>query len=259
MSNLQTLAGFHAIVARLRHAPDSIRELYVQAQRRDKRMQALINQAQAAGVAVHPVGAERLDGLAHGVRHQGAVALARASVLAVNLDDILDDLTEPAHLLVLDGVTDPHNLGACLRSADAAGVHAVIAPRDRAVGLNSTVRRVACGAADTVPYLTVTNLARTLRALKDRGVWVIGTDAATDGQAPQTIHQIDARAPIAWVMGAEGEGLRRLTRDTCDVLATIPMRGSVESLNVSVASAVCLFETVRQRAATASSSSTPTP
>jgi len=253
MSSTHILAGFHAVVARLRHAPDTIGELYVQAQRRDRRMQTLIAQAHSAGLAVHPVANERLDGLARGVRHQGVVALATAPALAVDLDEVLDSLTEPAHVLILDGVTDPHNLGACLRSADAAGVHAVIAPRDRAVGLNSTVRRVACGAADTVPYLTVTNLARTLRALKERGVWLVGTD----GEASTTIHQVDARLPTAWVMGAEGEGLRRLTRETCDVLATIPMRGAVESLNVSVASAVCLFETVRQR--TASSSPTPHP
>jgi len=253
MSTPQILAGFHAVVARLRHAPDSIQDVYVQAQRRDRRMQTLIAQAQAAGVGVHPVPAERLDGLSRGVRHQGVVALAAARPLAVDVDDVLDVLSEPAHLLILDGVTDPHNLGACLRSADAAGVHAVIAPRDRAVGLNSTVRRVACGAADTVPYLTVTNLARTMRALKDRGVWLVGTD----GDAETTIHHIDARLPMAWVMGAEGEGLRRLTRETCDTLATIPMRGSVESLNVSVASAVCLFEAVRQRATIAPSSLTP--
>jgi 23S rRNA (guanosine2251-2'-O)-methyltransferase len=149
----------------------------------------------------------------------------------------------PPLLLILDGVTDPHNLGACLRTADAAGVHAVIAPRDRAVGLNATVQRVACGAADTVPYLMVTNLARTMRGLKDRGVWLVGTD----DQAADSMHQIDARQPMAWVMGAEGEGMRRLTRETCDQLVNIPMLGSVESLNVSVASAVCLYETVRQR------------
>ena len=243
MAATQVLAGFHAVVARMRHAPDSIKDIYVEASRRDKRMQSLIEQAERAGCKVHPVLTERLDGLARGTRHQGVVALADERQLAVDIDDVLDVIEEPPFLLILDGVTDPHNLGACLRSADAAGVHAVIAPRDRAVGLNATVQRVACGAADTVPYLMVTNLARTMRALKDRGVWLVGTD----DQAESSMHQVDARQPMAWVMGAEGEGMRRLTRETCDQLVNIPMRGSVESLNVSVASAVCLFETVRQR------------
>jgi len=243
MAATQVLAGFHAVVARMRHAPDSIKDVYVEASRRDKRMQSLIEQAERAGCKVHPVPTERLDGLARGTRHQGVVALADERQLAVDIDDVLDVIEEPPFLLILDGVTDPHNLGACLRSADAAGVHAVIAPRDRAVGLNATVQRVACGAADTVPYLMVTNLARTMRALKDRGVWLVGTD----DQAESSMHQVDGRQPMAWVMGAEGEGMRRLTRETCDQLVNIPMRGSVESLNVSVASAVCLFETVRQR------------
>lgn len=243
MAATQVLAGFHAVVARMRHAPDSIKDIYVEASRRDKRMQSLIEQAERAGCKVHPVPTERLDGLARGTRHQGVVALADERQLAVDIDDVLDVIDEPPFLLILDGVTDPHNLGACLRSADAAGVHAVIAPRDRAVGLNATVQRVACGAADTVPYLMVTNLARTMRALKDRGVWLVGTD----DQAESSMHQVDARQPMAWVLGAEGEGMRRLTRETCDQLVNIPMRGSVESLNVSVASAVCLFETVRQR------------
>ena len=156
---------------------------------------------------------------------------------------MLDEVQGPALLLILDGITDPHNLGACLRTADAAGVHAVIAPRDRAAGLSTVAQRVACGAADSVPYLMVTNLARTMRELKDRNIWLIGTD----DQAAQTVHSVDTRGAVAWVMGAEGEGMRRLTRETCDVLARIPMLGSVESLNVSVATGVCLFETVRQR------------
>jgi len=166
----------------------------------------------------------------------------------VTVDEVLDPLAErnePALLLVLDGVTDPHNLGACLRTADAAGVHAVIAPKDRAVGLNATVQRVACGAADTVPYLTVTNLARTLRAMRERDIWLVGTDDTAD----HSLHQVDAGRAMAWVMGAEGEGMRRLTRETCDELVAIPMHGSVESLNVSVASAICLYESVRQRTA----------
>lgn len=242
-ADVQVLAGFHAVAARLRHAPDSVKEVYYDAQRRDKRMAALLEQVKRAGSAAHGVPAERLDGLAKGLRHQGIVALADTRVLAVDIDEVLDEIEGPPLLLVLDGVTDPHNLGACLRTADAAGVHAVIAPRDRAVGLNATVQRVACGAADTVPYIMVTNLARTLRGLKGRGIWVVGTD----DQATDAIHAVDARLPTAWVMGAEGEGMRRLTRETCDHLVNIPMLGAVESLNVSVASAVCLYESVRQR------------
>ena len=245
MASAQVLAGFHAVVARLRHAPDSIRDIYIEASRRDKRMQSLIEQAEHAGRRVHPVPMERLDGLAGGTRHQGVVALADARQLAVSIDEVLDVIEGPAFLLILDGVTDPHNLGACLRTADAAGVHAVLAPRDRAVGLTSTVQRVACGAADTVPYITVTNLARTMRELKDRDIWLVGTD----DQGTDKVHAVDAKRAMAWVMGAEGEGMRRLTRETCDQLVSIPMLGSVESLNVSVASAVCLYETVRQRQA----------
>ncbi|HLU18522.1 MAG TPA: 23S rRNA (guanosine(2251)-2'-O)-methyltransferase RlmB [Pusillimonas sp.] len=246
MSSHQVLAGFHAVTARLRHAPATIRQLYVEASRRDKRMQTLIEQARQANVRVHPVESARLDGLARGTKHQGVVALADANTLATDIDEVLDALEQKGEaplLLLLDGVTDPHNLGACLRTADAAGVHAVVAPRDRAVGVGATVQRVACGAADTVPYIMVTNLARTMRELKQRGLWLVGTD----DQATDSIHSIDARRPMAWVMGAEGEGMRRLTRETCDELVTIPMLGAVESLNVSVASAVCLYETVRQR------------
>jgi 23S rRNA (guanosine2251-2'-O)-methyltransferase len=162
----------------------------------------------------------------------------------VHLDDVLETLEEPPLLLVLDGVQDPHNLGACLRSADAFGVHAVIAPKDRAVGINATVEKVACGAAETVPYITVTNLARTLRELKERNIWVVGAA----GEAEQDLHGFRHPGALAWVLGAEGEGLRRLTRETCDELVRIPMLGSVESLNVSVSAGVCLFEARRQRA-----------
>ena len=248
MSSQQVLAGFHAVLARLRHAPETVSQVYVDHERRDRRMQSVIDRAVTAGCAVHPVPAERLAGLAGAARHQGIVALASAQALAVDVDEVLDQLEDDAVvplLLVLDGVTDPHNLGACLRTADAAGVHAVIAPRDKSAGLNATVRRVACGAAETVPYIMVTNLARTLRQLKKRGVWVLGTD----DEASASLYETDARRPVAWVLGAEGSGLRRLTRETCDELLTIPMLGSVESLNVSVASAVCLYETVRQRQA----------
>lgn len=246
MSEKQVLAGFHAVNARLRHAPFTISEIYADETRKDKRMQSLLDSAKGAGVKVHLIAATRLDGFSKGTRHQGVVALATSINLAIDIHEVLDNLessNEKALLLILDGVTDPHNLGACLRTADAAGVHAVIAPKDRSVGLNSTVRRVACGAADTVPYITVTNLARTMRQLKERDIWLIGTD----DQAEAAFYNIDVNGSIAWVMGAEGEGLRRLTRETCDELVNIPMLGSVESLNVSVASSVCLYETVRQR------------
>ena len=246
MSSQHILAGFHAVTARLRHAPATIEQIYVDGSRHDKRMSALTAQADKAGVKCSAVPADRLDGLARGTRHQGVVALAQAHELATDLDDILDDLESQGVaplLLLLDGVTDPHNLGACLRTADAAGVHAVIAPRDRAVGLNATVQRVACGAAETVPYLMVTNLARTMRQLKERDIWLVGTD----DQAPGNLYDVQAKRGMGWVMGAEGEGMRRLTRETCDELVRLPMLGAVESLNVSVASAVCLYETVRQR------------
>lgn len=245
MSQSQILAGFHAVQARLRHHPESITSIYYDGRRCDKRIQQLVDRAQAAGLKPQSVNAEQLAEFAKGMRHQGVVALAKATPLAVTIDEVLDVLEEPAFLLILDGVTDPHNLGACLRTADAAGVHAVIAPKDRAVGLNATVRRVACGAAETVPYITVTNLARTMRALRERDIWLVGTS----DQATGDLHSIDGRRPMAWVMGAEGEGMRRLTQETCDELVSIPMAGSVESLNVSVASAVCLYETVRQRKA----------
>lgn len=242
----QVLAGFHAIVARLRHAPETLGEIYVDNTRRDKRMLAFVDQVKQAGLRIIPVNADRLDGLGKGIRHQGVIALAQPQELAVDVDELLDDLQEAGQqplLLLLDGVTDPHNLGACLRTANAAGAHAVIAPRDRAVGLNATVSRVACGAAESTPYITVTNLARTMRALRERDVWLVGTD----DQSTHSLHQVQAQRPMAWVMGAEGEGMRRLTRETCDELVSIPMLGAVESLNVSVASAICLYESVRQR------------
>ncbi len=243
MSQSKLLAGFHAVIARVRQAPGSIREVFVDADRRDKRMLNLMASVKEQGVAIHEVDGQRLDQLAQGVRHQGVVALVEPLSLAQDIDEVFGTMTTPPLLLVLDGVTDPHNLGACLRTADAAGVHAVIAPKDRAVGLNAVVERVSCGATQSVPYIMVTNLARQLRDLKDRGVWLIGTDE----RAPQTLHDVDQRGAVAWVMGAEGAGMRRLTRESCDHLVHIPMAGSVESLNVSVATGVCLYETVRQR------------
>jgi 23S rRNA (guanosine2251-2'-O)-methyltransferase len=237
--------GFHAVTARLRHDASSVEEIYVDASRHDRRMQELLRAAESAGVRIIQADDKRLDGMTGTRRHQGVVAKAGEMSLARNLDELLDAIEGPALLLVLDGVTDPHNLGACLRVADGAGAHAVIAPKDRAVGLNATAAKVASGAAETVPYITVTNLARTLRELKDRGVWLIGT---TD-DAEKNLYQADFSGPVALVMGSEGEGMRRLTRETCDMLVSIPMHGAVESLNVSVASGVSLYEARRQRIA----------
>ncbi len=243
MAETRIIHGFHAVTARIRQRADSVQELYVDAQRRDPRVRDLLRLAQSQGVRIIQVDAKRLDGMAGNARHQGVAARVDAAMRVQHLDDVLDTLTEPALLLVLDGVQDPHNLGACLRSADAFGVHAVIAPKDRAAGLNATVEKVACGAAETVPYITVTNLARTLRVLKERDIWVVGADS----EAQTDLHGFKHSSALAWVLGAEGEGLRRLTRDTCDQLVRIPMFGSVESLNVSVSAGVCLYEARRQR------------
>lgn len=243
MSETRMIHGFHAVTSRLRQNADSVVELYVSSQRQDARLRDLLKLAELNKVRVLQVDTARLDGMGYGTRHQGVVAKVKVVVLAHSLDDVLDTLSEPPLLLVLDGITDPHNLGACLRVADAAGVHAVIAPKDRACGLNATVIKVASGAADTVPYLMVTNLARTLREIKERNIWVVGTA----GEAERNLYAVDQKQPIAWVMGAEGEGMRRLTRETCDELVSIPMAGTVESLNASVAAGVCLFETRRQR------------
>lgn len=237
--------GFHAITARLRHDAASIEEIYIDAERHDRRMHDLLRAAESAKVRIVHADGQRLDGMVGTRRHQGVVAKAGELSLARNLDELLDGISGPPLLLVLDGVTDPHNLGACLRVADGAGAHAVIAPKDRAVGLNATAAKVASGAADTVPYITVTNLARTLRELKERDIWLFGTSDDAD----KTLYEVDLSGPAALVMGSEGEGMRRLTRETCDVLVNIPMSGAVESLNVSVASGVCLYEARRQRIA----------
>ena len=243
MAATRTLFGFHAVTARLRQRPDSIKSLYVAAGRHDARSRELAARATAAGVAMHVADDARLADLAGNGRHQGVVAIVDAAMPHVTLDDVLEGLAEPALLLVLDGVTDPHNLGACLRNADAFGAHAVVVPKDRAVGVNATAAKAASGAADTVPVVTVTNLARTLRDLKQRGVWVLGADAGGE-----SLFTADVGGPVAWVLGAEGEGLRRLTRESCDRIVGIPLGGTVESLNVSVASGICLYATRRQRA-----------
>ena len=243
MAETRIIHGFHAVTARIRQRADSVLELYVDTQRRDPRTRDLLKLAETSGVRVVPVDGKRLDGMTGNARHQGVAARVNASQKVQHLDDVLDTLTEPALLLVLDGVQDPHNLGACLRSADAFGVHAVIAPKDRAVGLNATVEKVACGAAETVPYITVTNLARTLRELQERDIWVVGADSEADDNLNNFYHS-DA---LAIVLGAEGEGLRRLTKETCDQLVSIPMRGAVESLNVSVSAGILLYEARSQR------------
>lgn len=237
--------GFHAVTARLRHDPSSVEEIYVDASRHDRRMQELLRAAEAAKVRIIHADDQRLDGMAGTRRHQGVLAKAGQLSLARNIDELLDAIEGPPLLLLLDGVTDPHNLGACLRVADGAGAHAVIAPKDRAVGLNATAAKVASGAADTVPYITVTNLARTMRELKERDIWLIGTS----DDAEKSLYEADFTGPTALVMGSEGEGMRRLTRENCDLLVHIPMQGTVESLNVSVASGVCLYEARRQRIA----------
>ncbi len=235
--------GFHAVTARLRHEASSVEEIYIDAGRHDRRMHDLINAAKAVNVRIVQADDQRLNNMVGTRRHQGVVAKAGELSLARNLDELLDVIEGPPLLLVLDGITDPHNLGACLRAADGAGAHAVIAPKDRAVGLNATAAKVASGAAETVPYITVTNLARTMRELKERDIFLIGTD----DDAEKNLYQGDFSGPVALVMGSEGEGMRRLTRENCDVLVSIPMFGSVESLNVSVATGVCLFEARRQR------------
>jgi 23S rRNA (guanosine2251-2'-O)-methyltransferase len=235
--------GFHAVSARLRQAPESVFEIYLAGDRKDARVRKFAALAEAAGARIVASEGERLDAMVGTRRHQGVVARVDATRRELKLADVLDSLDDNVLILVLDGVQDPHNLGACLRVADAAGAHAVVAPKDRAVGLNATAVKVASGAADSVPYITVTNLARALREMQEAGVWIIGAAA----EAEKSIYDIDQRGPIAWVLGAEGAGLRRLTRETCDELAQIPMHGSVDSLNVSVASGICLFEARRQR------------
>ncbi len=251
---MQTVYGIHAVDSLLRQNPKSVQQLLLQAGREDKRITALMQLAQNQGVSVSREPKAGLDKIVGG-RHQGAVALMRdvperGDPAASNLwreADLLDRVENkggPVLILVLDGVTDPHNLGACLRSADGAGVDAVVVPKDNSADLTPVVRKVACGAAETVPFIRVTNISRTLQALKARGVWLYGAD----GEAEKSIYDSDLTESLALVMGAEGKGLRRLTREQCDYLTHLPMAGSVSSLNVSVAAGIFLFEVVRQRA-----------
>ena len=243
-SPTQVIVGFHAITARLRSQPESVAELYLDATRDDARIRDLEAYAGARGARVMKVATERLDGLAGGARHQGAVA--RVSVIAPrwgSFEDRLDAVSGAPLVVLLDGVTDPHNLGAILRTCDAAGVHAVIAPKDRTVGLSSTVMKVASGAAETVPFFMVPNLARVMGDLQERGLWIVGLAEEGGGE----LYDQQWPEAVAFALGAEGDGLRRLTRERCDALVRIPMAGAIESLNVSVAAGVCLFEAVRRR------------
>jgi 23S rRNA (guanosine2251-2'-O)-methyltransferase len=237
----QLIFGFHAVASRLRHHADTIVEIYVQSARHDPRVRDLTSLAHARGVSVVPVDATRLQGLSGGASHQGVVARVAPVRLATSLEDLVARRGRDTLLLLLDGVTDPHNLGACLRVADAMGVDAVVAPKDRSVGITPTVAKVASGAAETVPFITITNLARTIAELQEAGLQVLGADEAGTVALPEA----DLSRPLAWVLGAEGEGLRRLTRERCDRLIRIPMLGTVQSLNVSVAAALCLYETRR--------------
>jgi len=228
-------------------APQSVIEIYFDPTRRDARMRQFVDRATEAGIRLIEADGPRLAKLSGGHGHQGVAARVSEIKMVHSLDELLEGIEkiESPLILVLDGVTDPHNLGACLRVADGAGAHAVIAPKDHAVGINATVAKVASGAAETVPYFMVTNLARTLNELKERNIWIIGTS----DDAPKTLYQVDLKGPTALVLGAEGDGMRQLTRKTCDELISIPMCGGVESLNVSVASGVCLYEARRQRTA----------
>ncbi|ASI89694.1 MULTISPECIES: 23S rRNA (guanosine(2251)-2'-O)-methyltransferase RlmB [Vibrio] len=244
MSN-EFIYGIHAVKAVLERDPVRFIEAYVLKGRQDERLMPVLNELTQIGVSIQQMNRKTLDDKARGANHQGIIAKVKpAKQLNENdLDSILSQHAQPL-LLILDGVTDPHNLGACLRNADAAGVAAVIVPKDRSAPLTATVSKVACGAAETVPLVRVTNLARTMRALQEQGIWIAGTA----GEATHDIYQAKLDGPLAIVMGAEGDGMRRLTRETCDDLIKIPMAGSVSSLNVSVASGICLFEAVRQRA-----------
>ena len=245
MSDLEKIYGVHAVEALLRHHPKRVKQVWLAESRQDPRIQALLALAAESRVSVGNCERREMDSWVEGV-HQGVVAEVSPSQVwgEAMLEELLDRSEGVPLLLVLDGVTDPHNLGACLRTADAAGALAVIVPKDKSATLNATVRKVACGAAEVIPLVAVTNLARTLEKLQQRGLWLVGTA----GEAEQELYQQDMTGPTVLVMGAEGKGMRRLTREHCDYLVRLPMAGSVSSLNVSVAAGVCLFEAVRQRA-----------
>lgn len=237
------LAGFHAVNARARTKPETIRIVYVDPDRRDKRMHECIERLKSLNIKVVGADDSRLRRMSPDVPHQGIVALAAEVANRLSFEELLDAITPNTFLLLLDGVTDPRNFGACLRTADAAGVQAVIAPKDRSAALSPASAKAAAGAWESVPVITVTNLAGSIMDLRDAGVLCVGAAGETD----KTIYDFDQKRAFAWVLGAEGEGLRQLTRRRCDALARIPMAGAVESLNVSVAAGICLYETVRQR------------
>ncbi|CAN5504292.1 23S rRNA (guanosine(2251)-2'-O)-methyltransferase RlmB [soil metagenome] len=244
MSN-KILFGFHALTVRLKTAPASIIEIHFDTGRRDQRMRQFVDRARDAGARLIESDDDRLGKLSGSQRHQGVVARAEPIARSGSIDDLLDEVEGEGAplLLVLDGVTDPHNLGACLRVADGAGVHAVMAPKDHAAGINATVSKVSSGASESVPYFMVTTLARSIGELKERDIRVIGLS----GDAEKSLYDVDLTGPVALVLGAEGTGMRQLTRKSCDELVRLPMLGAVESLNVSVASGICLYEAVRQR------------
>ncbi|MDG6881610.1 23S rRNA (guanosine-2'-O-)-methyltransferase RlmB [Phocoenobacter uteri] len=235
--------GIHAVESFLKNAPERLIEVFVLKGREDKRLQPLLKQLKDYGITTQWVNRNTLDKKAQDEVHQGIIAkiVPTKDLNEQDLAALIEQKPQP-FLLVLDGITDPHNLGACLRTADAAGVDAVIVPKDKSAQLTSVARKVACGAAETVPLIRVTNLARTLRELKEKHIWIVGTA----GEATENLYQAKLTGAVALVMGAEGEGMRRLTREHCDQLISIPMAGSVSSLNVSVATGVCLFEIVRQ-------------
>jgi len=240
----RVIFGFHTVLARLRADPKSVLEVFLDQARKDARAKDFAATVQRSGARLMRVPSSRLDGMAGGGRHQGVAARVEVNASRQTLEELLEGLRTPL-LLVLDGITDPHNLGACLRVANAAGANAVIAPKDHAAGVNATVSKVASGAAEITPYFMVTNLARTLADLKDRNIWIVGSDSS----APESLFAVkELPGSIAWVMGAEGAGMRRLTRESCDLRVRIPMQGQVESLNASVAAGICLFESVRRRA-----------
>lgn len=245
MSQLDYIYGYHAILRALRQSSQNIKTLFVQQGIAEKRLAELLHLASDIGISVQYMAKAKLDALVAHQNHQGVVAVYKPEKAQAQMDikDLLAELKTPAFLLILDGVQDPHNLGACIRSAHAAGVHAIIAPKDNAVGITPVVRKVACGAAELTPFIQVTNLATTMRYLKEQGIWLFGASE----HAQQSLYQTNLTGPVAIVMGAEGKGMRRLTSDNCDALFSIPTYGTIASLNVSVATGICLFEAARQR------------